>query len=191
MKRWPLVAGAAALALGVASFPLGCGGKPRPDPARLETRPGLSNLGLVAEGLYRGAQPTDEGLDSLKAMDIRTVINLRHFHGHHEEKACRERGLDYVWITLESGDAPSDEDVRRFLQIATDPKRHPLFFHCMHGQDRTGTMCACYRMAVQDWPLPEALAEMDDFGFNRLWRDLRAYVESFPARARSVRPARP
>ena len=182
MKRWTLVAGAAALALAAAAFQPGCTGG--------EARAGLSNLGRVADGLYRGAQPTDEGLDSLKAMGVRTVVNLRHHHGHREEKACRDRELDYVWITLESSDAPSDEDVRRFLQIASDPKRRPLFFHCMHGQDRTGTMCASYRLAVDGWPLGKALAEMDSFGFNPVWKDLRAYVEALPGRLDRIRPAR-
>ena len=132
--------------------------------------------------------PSGEGLDALKAMGVKTVVNLRHYHGHGEEKACRERGLDYAWIALESSDAPSDEEVRRFLQVVTDPARQPVFFHCKLGQDRTGTLCACYRMAVQDWPLQDALAEMDAFGFNRVWKDLRDYVASFPDRRAHVWP---
>ena len=181
MKRWTLLTGLAALALGAALFQPGCGGR---------AGAGLGNFGRVAEGLYRGAQPTDEGLDSLKAMGVRTVVNLRHFHGSREEQACRDRGLDYVRIQLASSDAPTDEDVKRFLEVATDPGRRPLYFHCMHGQDRTGTMCAAYRMAVDGWPLEKALSEMDAFGFNPLWKDLRAYVRSVPGRLNRIRPSK-
>ncbi len=199
MRRWlPGVAVAAVTMAALFAFsPAGCR-KEAPHPStslrcaeRLENLPGLKNLGRISPVLYRGAMPTGEGLDTLKAMGIKTVINLRHFHHNAEEKGCRERSLDYVWITLESSDAPSDEDVRRFLEITTDPARQPVFFHCLHGQDRTGTMCAGYRMAVQEWPLQDALAEMDAFGFNPVWHDLRTYVESFPARLGRVWPSRP
>ena len=114
MKRWPLLAAAAALTLGAVLFQPGCATRPGP---------GLQNFGQVADGLYRGAQPTDEGLDSLKAMGVRTVVNLRHFHGHTEERACLDRGIDYVWLSLESSDAPSDADVKRFLDSTTDGKK--------------------------------------------------------------------
>lgn len=156
---------------------------------RLDGLPGLRNVGRVSERIYRGAQPDlPGGLASLKRLGIRTVVNLRHYHGDAEEAACREAGLDYVRICLESSDAPSDEDVRRFLAIATDPARRPVYFHCKLGCDRTGTMCACYRMAVEGWSLERAMAEMQAYGFNDVWRDLKAYVEGFPARVETVWP---
>ncbi len=199
MRRWLQGVAIVVLSAGTlfAFSPSGCRTR-SPGPAALPCCaepladvPGLKNLGRLSPELYRGAMPTDEGLDALKRMGVRTVVNLRHYHGHAEEKACRDRGLEYAWIDLESSDAPSDEDVRRFLTIVTDPARQPVYFHCLHGQDRTGTMCACYRMAVQAWPLEDALAEMDAFGFNRIWRDLRTYVASFPARRERVWPPRP
>lgn len=87
--------------------------------------PGLENLGQVAPGIYRGSAPSATGLDSLKKMGIRTVINLRHHHGATEEKECRARGLDYVRIGLPSSDAPSDADVRLFLRVVDRPPRNP------------------------------------------------------------------
>ena len=150
-------------------------------------RPGLENAARVAPGIYRGAQPTEEGLAALKALGVRTIVNLRHFHSEDEEKACARLGLAYVHFPMSAWDAPSDGDVRDFLAAVTDPALQPVFFHCQHGQDRTGTLCACYRMAVEGWSLPEALAEMDAFGFDPIWKDLRAYVEGFPPRAASLR----
>jgi tyrosine-protein phosphatase SIW14 len=143
---------------------------------------GLENVGRVAPGIYRGSTPTMEGLDSLRALGIKTVINLRHYHGSREERACRSRGLDYVRIGLPSSDSPRDEDVRKFLAIATDSQRQPLYFHCWRGKDRTGVMCAAYRMTIEDWPLADALAEMDAYGFFSGWRDLRGFVERFSER---------
>ncbi len=169
-----------------------------PDPARpfpprrfaeRLTLAGVENVGLVAPGLYRGAQPSEEGLCALKALGVRTVVNLRHFHSDEEEKACRRLGLAYRRFSTESSDAPTDEAVCAFLKTVTDPSLRPLFFHCAHGKDRTGTMAACYRMAAEGWTLDEALAEMDAFGFRMLWKDLRAYVKAFAPRAADFRPA--
>lgn len=188
-RWWTALAAAAALLLAVPLLPSSCA-RPSPPTGASErlSLPGLENLGRVRDGVFRGAQPTPEGLDALKRLGIRTVVNLRHYHGDTEERLCRERGLAYERIVLESSDAPSDADVRRFLEIVTDPARQPVYFHCKFGKDRTGTMCACYRMAVDAWPLERALEEMDAFGFNPVWRDLRAYVESFPGRRGGIWP---
>jgi tyrosine-protein phosphatase SIW14 len=161
----------------------------RPAPAladRITGLAGLENVARVAPGLYRGAQPTDVGLDSLKALGIKTVVNLRHYHGVPEAAGCRKRHIDYEPLVLASSHVPSDAATRRFLQIVTDPARQPVYFHCWRGKDRTGVMCAAYRMAVEHWTLDEALAEMYDFGFYRGWRSLHAYVESLPPRLSSL-----
>jgi protein tyrosine phosphatase len=61
----------------------------------------------------------------------------------------------------------------------TDPKRVPVLVHCQHGADRTGTMCALYRIAVQGWSKEEALREMQagGFGFHGVWQDLVRFVD--------------
>ena len=43
-------------------------------------RTGLSNFYEVTTNLYRGAQPTAQGMTELKKMGIKTVLNLRSFH---------------------------------------------------------------------------------------------------------------
>jgi tyrosine-protein phosphatase SIW14 len=178
--------------LGTVLLPLLLAGAPTVPGAapaqRLRELPGLANVGRVAPGIYRGGAPNDEGLDTLRRMGIRTVINLRHFHGSGEERGCRRRGLGYVRIALASSDAPADRDVRHFLAVVTDPLRQPVYFHCLRGKDRTGVMCAVYRMAVLDWTLADALREMDGFGFYHGWHDLRRYVQEFDARRALFRP---
>lgn len=167
--------------------------EPRVTPARrLASIPGLENVAEVAPGIFRGSAPSaPTGLDSIKALGIKTMVNLRHYHGTTEEQGCRQRGIDYVRIVLESSDAPNDDDVRRFLRVVTDPARQPVYVHCWRGKDRTGVMIAAFRMAVQGWTRDAALQEMDDFGFYRGWRDLRAYAEGLAARTHAVWPPPP
>lgn len=74
----------------------------------------------------------------------------------------------------------SDEDeVVQFLKAATDPNNLPAFVHCQRGADRTGTMCAMYRIVVCGWTKEQALDEMKNggFGFNSTWQNLIVYIE--------------
>ena len=51
--------------------------------------------------------------------------------------------------------------------------------HCQRGADRTGLVCAVYRVAVCGWTREEAIREMKEggFGFNPAWENLVRYVE--------------
>ena len=96
-------------------------------------------------------------------MGIETVVNLRSFHSDRDE--IGDTGLAYEHIYMKAWH-PERKEVVRFLQIVTNPKRKPVLVHCLHGADRTGTMVAFYRVAVQGWTKEEALKEMTEGGFN-------------------------
>ena len=70
------------------------------------------------------------------------------------------------------------ENVARFLKIVTDGSRTPVFVHCRHGADRTGTMCAIYRIATERWSKSEAIDEMTrgGFGYHSIWKNLVNFV---------------
>jgi protein tyrosine phosphatase (PTP) superfamily phosphohydrolase (DUF442 family) len=144
---------------------------------------GVDYAAQVSPGLWRGGVPDDTGVTWLREQGIRTVINLRHFHGETEGELVRAAGMRYEWIPLESTDAPEPEQVQRFLSIVSDPSAQPVYVHCLHGVDRTGTMIAVYRMQVEGWSNSDALAEMEHFGAHEILHDLRRFVGTFnPAR---------
>ncbi|MBN2429242.1 MAG: dual specificity protein phosphatase family protein [Deltaproteobacteria bacterium] len=124
---------------------------------------GVPNLHKVSDNLYRSAQPTAEGMKRLEKLGIETVVNLRSFHSDRDE--IGDTGLGYEHIYMKAWH-PERKEVVRFLQIVTNPKRTPVLVHCLHGADRTGTMCALYRVAVQGWTKEEAIREMTEGGFN-------------------------
>ncbi len=136
---------------------------------------GARNFHKVSEELYRGAQPSAEGMRQLKKLGIKTIVNLRSFHS--DRKEIGDTGLSYEHIYMKTWHA-EDEEVVRFLKIVTDPNRTPAFVHCQRGADRTGTMCAIYRIAVQGWRKDEAIEEMTKggFGFYTRWQNLIDYI---------------
>ncbi len=137
--------------------------------------PGCPNLHRIAPDLYRGAQPTAEGMRELGKLGIRTVISLRAFHDDEDE--VEGTGLQREQIRFKTWHA-ENEDVVRFLKLVGDPARRPVFIHCLHGADRTGTMCAIYRMAFQGWSADAAVREMRDggYGFHEVWSNLPPYL---------------
>ena len=138
--------------------------------------PGLTNFYQVTTNLYRGAQPTAEGMAQLKSLGIKTVINLRSFHSDKDEVAGT--GLKSIRFETKPWHA-EEEDVVGFLKAVTDTNNLPVFIHCQRGADRTGMMCAMYRVVVCGWTKPEAIEEMKRGGyhFSPVWKNLVAFVE--------------
>lgn len=136
---------------------------------------GTPNLHKVSSNLYRSAQPSAEGMRNLKQMGIKTIVNLRAFHSDRDE--IGDTGLGYEHIYMKTWH-PEKEDVVRFLKIVTDPARAPVLVHCQHGADRTGTMSAIYRVAVDGWSKEEAVREMTRGGFNfhEVWSNLPPWI---------------
>ncbi len=135
----------------------------------------LPNVYRVNDTLYRGAQPTAEGMEQLKAMGVRTIINLRSFHS--DRDLIGETGLAYEHIYMKPWH-PEEKKVVRFLQVVTDEQRGPVFVHCQRGADRTGTMCAVYRVVVEGWSKDDAILEMmyGGYGYDTGWKDLRDFL---------------
>ena len=146
--------------------------EPKYELASPKDLPGLKNFAQVSPGLYRSAQPTRKGFKRAKKLGIKTVVSLRTFHSDRDE--LEGLGLNYARISFKPWHA-EDEDVVKFLQIATNPDYQPVLVHCKHGADRTGTMVALYRVYEQGWPKKVALKELPRFGFHKVWANLKRY----------------
>jgi tyrosine-protein phosphatase SIW14 len=125
----------------------------------------VDNFAEVAPGIYRGGQPDLAGFQALKDAGIKTVVNLR-TSGDEEAAAI---GLDVVNLptpSFPSISAPDEARLKAFFDVVTDPERQPVFIHCAHGCDRTGMMCAIYRIEVCGWTSDQAVEEMRSFGWH-------------------------
>jgi protein tyrosine phosphatase (PTP) superfamily phosphohydrolase (DUF442 family) len=160
--------------VGCVSIPIANRPETWAQPVELE---GVPNLYRISGELYRGDQPSSQGMQNLKKLGLKTIVNLRSFHSDRDEIGAT--GLAYEHIYMKPWH-PEEEDVVRFLKIVTDPKRTPVLVHCQHGADRTGTMIAVYRIAVQGWSKAEAIREMTQggFGFHPIWNLLPRWVQT-------------
>jgi protein tyrosine/serine phosphatase len=138
--------------------------------------PSLKNLYKLTDTLYRGEQPSKEGFRELHDLGIRSVVNLRLLHS--DRSKLKGSPLHYIHIPCGAWD-PDEDEIVAFLKAAVDPANHPVFVHCQHGSDRTGMMCAIYRMVVQGWQRQDAIEELKKggFGFHVLFSQIIDYLE--------------
>ena len=146
----------------------------------------IDNFAEVAAGVYRGEQPDDAGFAALKKLGVKTIVNFQTKKDDHA--AAAPLGLDVVDIPMPTHpyiDPPTDAQVKQFFDVVLDPARRPVFVHCAGGRDRTGTMCALYRMEIDGWTKEKALDEMYAFGFHAHQDDfngLEAFVKNYKLR---------
>ena len=138
--------------------------------------PGLGNLGVVKEGaIYRSAQP--ELFEALpQYLEVRRVLNLR---AHSDKELAGGTGILVYDFPLNVFSNISVSDFDYALTIMKECRQPPILVHCRQGQDRTGVICACYRVAVDGWSLDDALEEMQAYGFNDLWFVLKGSLETY------------
>ena len=105
---------------------------------------GIGNFGKVNDSLYRGAQPDAAGIKNLAQLGIKTIINLCMTNELWKAEASEASaiGITYTNVPLKGLGRPSDAQVAKLLTLI-EALPGPVFIHCQHGCDRTGTIVAC------------------------------------------------
>jgi len=146
----------------------------------LPAQEGIINFGKVSDTVFRGAQPDAAGIASLERLGIKTIVNLRMgddvWKG--EETEARAHGIVYTNLPLRGVGRPTDEQVHTVLKVI-ETLPGPVFIHCRHGCDRTGTIVACYRIKHDQWNGEKALTEAVHYGMSWLERGMKKYVADF------------
>jgi len=139
----------------------------------------LPNFHQTAPGIWRGAAPTEAGLRQLKAMGIKTIVDLRIAPKTVKKEGIYAHSLGFNFINLPMGsDPPTPKQVSTLLATLKQAPSSPVFVHCQHGADRTGCMIGIYRVTQQGWTYSQAFTEMRKDGFNPRWVKLREAVQS-------------
>ena len=138
----------------------------------------VPNLYKINDTLYRSAQPTAIGMGQLKQLlGIRTIINMRTLHSDIDEIGSTGLLNERLHVTYWHIE---DEDVIKVMRILANKENGPYLIHCWQGADRTGLMCAMYRIIYQGWTKEDAIDEMVNggFGFHPRWANIIQYIQS-------------
>jgi protein tyrosine/serine phosphatase len=143
---------------------------------------GVPNFGRVSDALLRGAQPTEAGFAALKAIGVGMIVNFRDdAESAGEQRQVESLGMKYVSIPWSGRDNPSNKQVAQFLDLVRSNPQAKIFVHCRAGADRTGTMVAAYRIAMEHVTVANALKEMHSFHYHHFFLpQLERYIDSFP-----------
>jgi tyrosine-protein phosphatase SIW14 len=142
---------------------------------------GVENFHQVDQNLYRGAQPTAEGLKNLAGLGVKTIVDLRHGKDRSatEEKVAEAFGLRYIHVPMEGLTAPTDQQISSLLAVMNAAGQGPVFVHCREGVDRTGTVIACYRIMHDHWANARALEEARAYGMHSDQLPRQNYILNF------------
>ncbi|MBD0371527.1 MAG: tyrosine-protein phosphatase [Pyrinomonadaceae bacterium] len=142
----------------------------------------IKNFGQMDERFYRGAQPKkEEDYAALKALGIKTVIDLQEKPKDYERPMVEALGMRYVNIPMVDKEYPKQEWVDAFLKVVNDPATGKFYVHCAGGRHRTGAMGAVYRYTKYGWSYDQVYAEMKKFDFYTSWGhgDFKTFVQDY------------
>jgi tyrosine-protein phosphatase SIW14 len=142
---------------------------------------GIGNFHKVNDQIYRGAQPSLDGIHGLAKLGVHTVIDLRETgeRSNLEKKTVESLGMRYVSIPFKGLSAPTADQVSKVLALFNDNNAGPVFVHCRRGADRTGTVVAVYRIMHDGWQNRKALEEAKSMGMSRIEVAMQNYILRF------------
>ncbi len=149
---------------------------------------GVSNFDVVQPGvLYRGGQPSRQGFAELKALGIKTVVNLRADSVPWEKGAAESAGLRYVFLPTSAG-KPDARAIQEFLDaVRSHPQ--PVFVHCKLGRDRTGLQVGAWRIVEQGWTRQRAIDDLNAHGYDWAWfGDVARYLRKLDTKQFAAAP---
>lgn len=166
------------VALPASFFPLpGLGKEARPAHWAAPVASALPNLHRVTPLLYRAAQPDGAGFEAAAALGIRTVINLR--QTVRDQSLTANPALTLIRVPMKARHVAEREGAQVVAALqALRQAKGPVLVHCHHGADRTGVICALYRMLYQGWSRDEAISELTlgGFGYHPVWANIPRYL---------------
>ena len=150
----------------------------------IPTSPPIKNFGKVNDNYYRGSQPGKRQMAALKAMGVKSIVDLRRDYVPEERQWASELGMSYFNIPLRSGRRATKEQTEYFLRLVNDPANGPVYVHCRGGKHRTGALTAIYRITHDNWTADQAWEEMKKYDFNSGWlgsgpKDQKKFVFDF------------
>ena len=95
----------------------------------------IDNFARVNDTYYRGARPDGRDYLDLRALGVKTIVDLTGDDTQADEAAIVERdGMTYVHMPMTTHRPPTPAEVSAFLRLVNDPARQPVYVHRRSGQ---------------------------------------------------------
>jgi tyrosine-protein phosphatase SIW14 len=152
--------------------------------AHVKKKEDLPNFHQVYPYLYRGGEPTAEGVKQLKEMGVKTVIDLRGSEAPVKAEAewAKKAGIEAINLPM-SSKPPTQQQIDTMMSKITaaekDPSKGAVFVHCAHGSDRTGAMIGLWRVVHDKWDYDTTYKEMRKYWFTPKFTELSGTVKKF------------
>jgi len=114
---------------------------------------------------YRSAKLDREKLEHyIKKYNIKSIVNLigedpRKPWYQEELQVSAEHNVKHYDITLSATQEPTDDDVRKLVEIFQHAPR-PVLIHCKGGSDRSGLAAAMWKVIIDKEPKSEARKQL-------------------------------
>jgi len=156
----------------------------------------FENIHTVTNGVvYRSAQLSRNALIRLiEKHDIKSIFNLRGASTgsdwyNEEIRVSQRMGVIHYDMDLSAAKKVSPERLKEIIAlIGNAPK--PILIHCNGGADRTGLVCAAWKLTAEHEPPASARCQLSIiFGHfpHLFWRESIAMDASFEAFATATR----
>lgn len=150
MSRWAII-----FAMSLSALITGC----------VNRGHGLHNFGVADLGVYRGAQPSTNALQTLNYLGVKAVLDLTGDTERHtwEGGYCALLGMAHFWVPMKGLSAPTENHVKDCLKLLLGV-RGPIYVHCVYGSDRTSAVIAAWKRQRYHTDKAELLAEAKSYG---------------------------
>lgn len=141
----------------------------------------IKNFGQMDTNYYRGGQPKKNEYQSLKALGVTTIIDLRNDPEVYEKPTAEALGMKYINIPMDDAEYPSEASIAAFLKEINDPANGVVYAHCKGGKHRAGVTGAVYRFNKYGWSYDQVFAEMEKFNFDTSWgrKVMKTFVQDY------------
>lgn len=146
---------------------------------------GPDRFAMVTPSLYRGAAPSADDLELLRALGVTKVVDLRRESlgaRRAEHAEARRLGLEYVEYPYYGVFGTDLAFLDRVVTELRADNGGAVYVHCGSGEDRTSLVVAAYRVAEQGWSAERAWErEALAYGYEptRLRRELELTFEDY------------
>ncbi len=139
----------------------------------------VPNLYQVSDRLYRSAQPDVDGFRALQKMGVLSVLSLR--QTCEDGPLATDTDLSFSRVPLKAryvAEKGGAKVVQAMRALRAGLNCGPVLVHCHHGADRTGLICALWRILDGGWSRQSAIDEVIEggYGFHPIWFNIPRYL---------------